>query len=169
MASSGQVSAQQRHTVLVVDPVLGVVYPTAATNRNELNSPSEGRGGEVLHCTLTCTNPRTWYYYYWSSCLEYFGHICSATHPCKPLRRRKFNWAWGMVNTGRTLTCSANRANTMRQKMVSVMTSASCRNEWSNALMIVFRPGDVFLLLIQIKSLKFCFWQLDLIPSVINY
>lgn len=49
-----------------------------------------------------------------------------------------------MVNTGRTLTCSANRANTMRQKMVSVMTSASCRNEWSNALMIVFRPGDVF-------------------------
>ena len=34
----------------------------------------------------------------------------------------------------------ANRANTMRQKTVRVMTSASCFTEWSNALMIVFRP-----------------------------
>ena len=34
----------------------------------------------------------------------------------------------------------ANRANTMRQKTVRVMTSASCFTEWSNALMIVFKP-----------------------------
>jgi hypothetical protein len=28
----------------------------------------------------------------------------------------------------------------MRQKMVKVMTSASCLTEWSRALMIVFNP-----------------------------
>ena len=38
------------------------------------------------------------------------------------------------------LSWRANRANTMRQKTVRVMTSASCFTEWSNALMIVFRP-----------------------------
>lgn len=39
------------------------------------------------------------------------------------------------------LTCSAKRANTIRQNIVSVMTSASCRNECNNALMMVFKPG----------------------------
>lgn len=37
-------------------------------------------------------------------------------------------------------TCRANSAKTMRQKMVSVITSANCLNECSSALMMVFRP-----------------------------
>ena len=39
------------------------------------------------------------------------------------------------------LTWRANRAKTMRQKTVSVMTSASCLTEWRSALMMVFRPA----------------------------
>jgi hypothetical protein len=37
-------------------------------------------------------------------------------------------------------TCRANSAKTIRQKMVSVITSANCLNECSSALMMVFRP-----------------------------
>ena len=37
-------------------------------------------------------------------------------------------------------TCRANSAKTMRQKMVSVITSANCLNECSSAFMMVFRP-----------------------------
>lgn len=37
-------------------------------------------------------------------------------------------------------TCRANSAKTIRQKIVSVITSANCLNECSSALMMVFRP-----------------------------
>lgn len=39
-------------------------------------------------------------------------------------------------------TWSANRANTIRQNTVRVITSASCFTEWRRALMIVFRPAS---------------------------
>lgn len=38
-------------------------------------------------------------------------------------------------------TCKAKRAKTIKQNIVSVMTSANCRKECSSALMIVLRPG----------------------------
>ena len=38
------------------------------------------------------------------------------------------------------VTCSAKRAKTIRQNIVSVMTSASCFTAFSKALMIVFKP-----------------------------
>jgi hypothetical protein len=41
------------------------------------------------------------------------------------------------------MTWRAKRAKTMRQKMVRVMTSASCFTECSRALMIVFNPAEV--------------------------
>jgi hypothetical protein len=41
------------------------------------------------------------------------------------------------------MTWRAKRAKTMRQKMVRVMTSASCFTECSKALMIVFNPAVV--------------------------
>ncbi len=41
---------------------------------------------------------------------------------------------------GPNQTWRAKRAKTMRQKMVRVITSASCFTECSNALMMVFRP-----------------------------
>ena len=37
-------------------------------------------------------------------------------------------------------TCNANNANTIKQKIVRVITSANCLNECNNALMIVFKP-----------------------------
>ena len=37
-------------------------------------------------------------------------------------------------------TCRAKRAKTIRQNIVSVMTSASCFTAFSKALMIVFKP-----------------------------
>ena len=38
------------------------------------------------------------------------------------------------------LTCNANRAKTIRQNIVNVMTSANCLTAFNSALMIVFRP-----------------------------
>lgn len=39
-----------------------------------------------------------------------------------------------------TTTCRANSAKTIRQNIVSVITSANCLNECNNALIIVLSP-----------------------------
>lgn len=45
---------------------------------------------------------------------------------------------WLLLNM--TFTCSANNAKTIRQNIVSVITSANCLNECNSALIIVLSP-----------------------------
>lgn len=59
-------------------------------------------------------------------------------------------------------TWRANRAKTIRQKIVNVMTSASCLNEWSNALMMVFKPGNK-------RKKNFSFYYVEVGDSVNNW
>ena len=48
-------------------------------------------------------------------------------------------------------TWSANRANTIRQNTVRVITSASCFTEWRRALMIVLRPAGERIVILSIS------------------
>lgn len=41
------------------------------------------------------------------------------------------------------ITCRAKSAKTIRQNIVSVITSANCLNECSNAFMMVLRPAKI--------------------------
>lgn len=45
-----------------------------------------------------------------------------------------------------TFTCNANKAKTIKQNIVSVITSANCLNECNNAFIIVFSPASIKLI-----------------------
>ncbi len=56
-----------------------------------------------------------------------------------------FVWFWissSFLKAINVLTCNANNAKTIRQNMVSVMTSANCFTAFKRALIIVLRPEN---------------------------
>ena len=44
---------------------------------------------------------------------------------------------------GKRLTCRANKAKTIKQNIVKVITSANCLTALSRALIIIFRPENM--------------------------